>query len=97
MLSPSRLKTVNIVASSHEGLLLPDGGGVVKSIQNHSDRGVPTNNTNRQVTELVVTGTADNPVLYISSSGFQRYASISSPAIFKLLGDRLIAVVVLSR
>ena len=56
------------VATAHEELFLPNGGGVVRSIQNHSDTGAPTNNTNRQVTGLAVTGTAENPVLYISSS-----------------------------
>ncbi|MEO1300371.1 MAG: hypothetical protein AAFW75_32315, partial [Cyanobacteria bacterium J06636_16] len=56
------------VATAHEELLLPDGGGVVKSIQNHNDDGSLSNNGNRQVTGLVVAGTAENPVLYISSS-----------------------------
>ncbi len=56
------------VATAHEALLLPNGSEVVKSIQNHNDDGSPNNSSNRQVTGLVVTGTAENPVLYISSS-----------------------------
>ncbi len=56
------------VATDHELLTLPGGGGVVKSIQNHNDDGSESSQTNRQVTGLVVTGTAENPVLYISSS-----------------------------
>ncbi|MGF1520815.1 MAG: Calx-beta domain-containing protein [Leptolyngbyaceae cyanobacterium] len=56
------------VAAAHEELLLPGGGGVVKSIQNHNDDGSLSGNGNRQVTGLVVEGTAENPVLYISSS-----------------------------
>jgi hypothetical protein len=55
-------------ATAHEELLLPDGGGVVKSIQNHNDDGTDAGQSNRQVTGLVVTGTAASPVLYISSS-----------------------------
>ncbi len=56
------------IATAHEELLLPGGGGVVKSIQNHNDDGSPAGRSNRQVTGILVTGTADNPVLYISSS-----------------------------
>ncbi|MGD1859643.1 MAG: malectin domain-containing carbohydrate-binding protein [Leptolyngbyaceae cyanobacterium] len=63
------------VPTNGEELLLPGGGGVVKSIQNHNDDGTPVtgnqlggNTNNRQVTGIVVTGTADEPVLYISSS-----------------------------
>jgi hypothetical protein len=56
------------VAIAHELLTLPGGGGVVKSIQNHNDDGSLAEIANRQVTGLVVTGTAENPVLYISSS-----------------------------
>ena len=59
------------VATSHELLTLSNGlggGGVVKSIQNHNDNGALSNNPNRQVTGLLVTGTPINPVLYISSS-----------------------------
>ena len=40
----------------------------VKGIQNHNDDGTLNNNNNRQVTGLLVTGTANNPVLYVSSS-----------------------------
>ncbi|HHP7232168.1 MAG TPA: Calx-beta domain-containing protein [Xenococcaceae cyanobacterium] len=63
------------IATDHETLLLPNGSEVVKSLQNHNDDGSPgidINNgspvTNRQVTGLVTTGTATNPVLYVSSS-----------------------------
>ncbi|MEO1006641.1 MAG: hypothetical protein AAFW67_12495, partial [Cyanobacteria bacterium J06638_38] len=63
------------IATDHEQLVLPNGSEVVKSIQNHNDDGSPgidINNgnpiTNRQVTGIVTTGTAANPVLYISSS-----------------------------
>ncbi|MDJ0852221.1 MAG: Ig-like domain-containing protein, partial [Myxococcota bacterium] len=56
------------IATDHEELLLPGGLGVVKGIQNHNDDGSLNGNGNRQVTGLVVTGTAENPVLYISSS-----------------------------
>ena len=44
----------------------------VKDIQNHNDDGQPNNGeTNREVTGLLVTGTAANPVLYVSSSDFR--------------------------
>ncbi len=57
------------VATAHEELTLPGGGGVVKSIVNHNDDGAKNPLiTNRQVTGILVTGTASNPVLYISSS-----------------------------
>jgi len=56
------------IATAHEELTLPGGGGVVKSIQNHNDDGSLSSNLNRQVTGIVVTGTAENPVLYITSS-----------------------------
>ena len=57
------------IATTHEELLLSNGGGVVKSIMNHNDNGVKEPLlTNRQVTGIVVTGNAENPVLYISSS-----------------------------
>ncbi|MEB3210923.1 MAG: hypothetical protein VKL39_06190, partial [Leptolyngbyaceae bacterium] len=56
------------IATAHELLTLPGGGGVVKSIQNHNDDGTESSQSNRQVTGIVVTGTAENPVLYISSS-----------------------------
>ncbi len=57
------------IATDHEQLVLPDGSEVVKSIQNHNDDGSINNNIdNRQVTGIVVTGTATNPILYVSSS-----------------------------
>jgi hypothetical protein len=56
------------VATEHEELTLPGGAHVVQSIQNHNDDGSESGQSNRQVTGLVVTGTVDNPVLYVSSS-----------------------------
>lgn len=41
---------------------------LVKAIQNHNDDGTLNSNNNRQVTGIVVTGTGNNPVLYVSSS-----------------------------
>ncbi|MEM7545403.1 MAG: tandem-95 repeat protein [Pseudomonadota bacterium] len=55
-------------AVAHEVLTVAGGAEVVKSIQNHNDDGSEAGLTNRQVTGLVVTGTVENPVLYISSS-----------------------------
>ena len=40
----------------------------VQEFQNHNDDGSLNNNNNRQVTGIVVTGTAAVPVLYVSSS-----------------------------
>ena len=56
------------VATAHETLELPNGAEVVKSIQNHNDDGSLASNGARQVTGLVVTGTSENPVVYVSSS-----------------------------
>ena len=56
------------VATANEELVLPNNAEVVKSIQNHNDNGSPISLRNRQVTGLVATGTAENPVLYVSSS-----------------------------
>ncbi|MEM8828032.1 MAG: malectin domain-containing carbohydrate-binding protein [Cyanobacteria bacterium P01_G01_bin.19] len=56
------------VATANEELLLSNGAEVVKSIQNHNDDGSLSSESNRQVTGIVVTGTAENPVLYVSSS-----------------------------
>ena len=56
------------IATDHEQLVLPNGSEVVKSIQNHNDDGSINNNIdNRQVTGIVVTGTATNPILFVSS------------------------------
>ena len=41
---------------------------LVRDIQNHNDDGSLSNIANRQVTGIVVTGTAATPVLYVSSS-----------------------------
>ena len=56
------------VATANEELLLPNNLEVVKSIQNHNDDGSLSSQSDRQVTGLIVTGTAENPVLYVSSS-----------------------------
>ncbi|MDJ0589487.1 MAG: hypothetical protein QNJ72_05750, partial [Pleurocapsa sp. MO_226.B13] len=56
------------IATANEELLLANNAEVVKSIQNHNDDGSSSSESNRQVTGLVVTGTAENPVLYVSSS-----------------------------
>ena len=55
------------VATANE-VLFSNGAEVVKSIQNHNDDGSPSSQSNRQVTGLVVTGTASHPILYVSSS-----------------------------
>ncbi len=69
------LQNGQYVATAHEELLLSNGLGVVKGIQNHDDDGSisTTSSTgqsinNRQVTGIVTAGTAENPVLYITSS-----------------------------
>jgi len=62
------LQNGQYIATDHEQLELPDGSEVVKSIQNHNDDGSLSGSSNRQVTGLVVAGTANNPVLYITSS-----------------------------
>ena len=56
------------VATANEELLLSNNVEAVKSIQNHNDDGSFSGVSDRQVTGLVVTGTAENPVLYVSSS-----------------------------
>ena len=56
------------IATDREELLLPDGLGVVSSLQNHNDDGTLSDESDRQVTGLVTAGTADNPILYVSSS-----------------------------
>jgi hypothetical protein len=57
------------VATDAEELVLADGSGVVKSIQNHNDDGSESGNSNRQVTGIVVTeDDQGNVVLYVSSS-----------------------------
>ena len=56
------------VATAHETLLLSNGSEVIKSIQNHNDDGTLSNQSNRQVTGILVAGTDSNPILYISSS-----------------------------
>lgn len=56
------------VATAAETLVDANGNELVKSIQNHFDDGSESGLSNRQVTGIVVAGTADEPVLYISSS-----------------------------
>ncbi|MEL7224324.1 MAG: hypothetical protein AAGL17_05545 [Cyanobacteria bacterium J06576_12] len=41
---------------------------LVKSIQNHNDDGTLQSFGNRQVTGVLVTGTSENPIIYVSSS-----------------------------
>lgn len=55
-------------ATVHEELLLPNGLGVVKGIQNHNDDGSENGSTDRQVTGIVADKNAAIPTLYISSS-----------------------------
>jgi glucose/arabinose dehydrogenase len=56
------------VATEGEELVDGNGNELVKSIQNHNDDGTESNVSNRQVTGIVVAGTEDAPILYISSS-----------------------------
>ena len=56
------------VATQHEVLMDAAGDEIVKSIQNHDDDGSEAGNTGRQVTGIVMGGTAENPVIYVSSS-----------------------------
>ncbi|MBX2854912.1 MAG: cadherin-like domain-containing protein, partial [Rhodobacteraceae bacterium] len=64
------------VATDHELIMDGSGNEVVKSLQNHFDDGSEWNSgnvgnappTNRQVTGILVGGTSDEPILYISSS-----------------------------
>ncbi|MEO1282745.1 MAG: hypothetical protein AAFV69_13530, partial [Pseudomonadota bacterium] len=62
------LQNGQYVATAHEQLTLANGAEVVKSLQNHNDDGSDSNQSNRQVTGIVVAGTSENPVLYVSSS-----------------------------
>lgn len=62
------LQNGTYIAVANEELVLSNGAEVVKSIQNHNDDGSLSDEENRQVTGLVVTGSPTNPVLYISSS-----------------------------
>ncbi|MEM9782127.1 MAG: malectin domain-containing carbohydrate-binding protein, partial [Pseudomonadota bacterium] len=59
------------VATAHELLVDGNGDEIVKNIQNHNDDGSEKSggsDDNRQVTGIVVAGTADEPILYVSSS-----------------------------
>ncbi|MEM6487072.1 MAG: tandem-95 repeat protein [Pseudomonadota bacterium] len=59
------------VATEHELMVDGNGDEIVKNIQNHNDDGSEKqggNDNNRQVTGIVVAGTADEPILYVSSS-----------------------------
>ncbi len=42
--------------------------GEIQTIPNHNDDGSPFSSTQRNVTGMITTGTADNPVLYVTSS-----------------------------
>jgi hypothetical protein len=55
-------------ATAHEELRLPNGLGVVTGLQNRNDDGAPVSISSRQVTGIAVAGTADRPVLYVTSS-----------------------------
>ncbi|MEM6460729.1 MAG: malectin domain-containing carbohydrate-binding protein [Pseudomonadota bacterium] len=57
------------VATTHEVLTIGDtDAGVVQSIQNHNDDGSDAGQSNRQVTGIVVAGTPEEPILYVTSS-----------------------------
>lgn len=56
------------IATSHEEIADANGDEIVKSIQNHFDDGSEKGNVNRQVTGIVVAGTEEEPILYVSSS-----------------------------
>ncbi|MEM9667760.1 MAG: malectin domain-containing carbohydrate-binding protein [Pseudomonadota bacterium] len=57
------------IATDHEVLTIGNtSAGVVQSIQNHNDDGSEAGQSNRQVTGIVVAGTEDEPVLYVTSS-----------------------------
>lgn len=56
-------------ATAAEALTLADGSAAVQSILNHEDDGTPNyDQTERLVTGIVVSGTVENPVLYVTSS-----------------------------
>lgn len=56
------------IATDHEQLEDANGAEIVKSIQNHNDDGSEAGQGDRQVTGVVVAGTADEPIVYVSSS-----------------------------
>lgn len=56
------------IATAHEQLKDAAGNEIVKSLQNHFDDGSEKSATNRQVTGIVLGGTAEVPVIYVSSS-----------------------------
>ncbi|MEL6385005.1 MAG: hypothetical protein AAFQ89_21590, partial [Cyanobacteria bacterium J06626_18] len=75
------LQNGEYVVTAQEKLVLPGGDEVVKSIQNHNDDGTVVNPgdpgasnniSDRLVTGIIVTGTATNPVLYVSSADPRR-------------------------
>jgi len=61
-------KNGEYIATAHEELLLGNDAAVISSLQNHNDDGTLSDVSDRQVTGLTVSGTADNPVVYVSSS-----------------------------
>ena len=61
--------TVQRIAPNNYSVTATETIGSVKSIPNHDDDGtLNPNETQRQVTGILVTGTATNPVIYASSS-----------------------------
>ena len=55
------------VVTDREELLLGNGTAAI-SLQNYNDDGILSNVSDRQVTGLLVAGTSDRPVVYVSSS-----------------------------
>ncbi len=57
------------LAVDEEILRFPDGNPVIRSIVNHDDNGdINLSVQDRQTTGMLVTGTAENPVIYFASS-----------------------------
>ncbi len=50
---------------------------LIHDIPNHDDNGDPQPNQQRQVTGLLVTGTADHPVIYVTSSDYRVELNVS--------------------
>ena len=62
------LENGKYIVTAQEELLLSNGAAVISSLQNYNDDGTLSDVSDRQVTGLVVAGTANNPVIYVSSS-----------------------------
>ncbi|WP_424930544.1 malectin domain-containing carbohydrate-binding protein [Amaricoccus tamworthensis] len=56
------------VKTAQENIKDASGNEIIKNLQNHNDDGTDATQNNRQVTGIAVTGTPEEPVLYISSS-----------------------------